>query len=119
MLPSSPLPSSASPPLLSPVSSPFPCHLPCLLSPAPTHLLSPVFSPPLSSLLPQVYIAKVDPTSSLGLTTDSVYSYSMNHIRRVLGGELPESQPSRCVSKGPSGITVTLKGQYLTRIIMV
>ncbi|XP_031680617.1 neuron navigator 1 isoform X3 [Oncorhynchus kisutch] len=58
----------------------------------------------------KVYIAKVDPTSSLGLTTDSVYSYSMNHIRRVLGGELPESQPSRCVSKGPSGITVTLKG---------
>ncbi|XP_052329190.1 neuron navigator 1-like isoform X8 [Oncorhynchus keta] len=58
----------------------------------------------------KVYIAKVDPTSSLGLTTDSVYSYSMNHIRRVLGGELPESQPSRCVSKGTSGITVTLKG---------
>ncbi|XP_055723993.1 neuron navigator 1-like isoform X6 [Salvelinus fontinalis] len=58
----------------------------------------------------KVYIAKVDPTSSLGLTTDSVYSYSMNHIRRVLGGELPESQPSRCVSKGPSSITVTLKG---------
>ncbi|XP_045079850.1 neuron navigator 1 isoform X8 [Coregonus clupeaformis] len=58
----------------------------------------------------KVYIAKVDPTSSLGLTTDSIYSYSMNHIRRVLGGELPESHPSRCVSKGPSGITVTLKG---------
>nr|XP_046166551.1 neuron navigator 1-like isoform X3 [Oncorhynchus gorbuscha] len=58
----------------------------------------------------KVYIAKVDPTSSLGLSTDSIYSYSMNHIRRVLGGELPESQPSHCVSKGPSGVTVTLKG---------
>ncbi|XP_041743525.1 neuron navigator 1-like isoform X3 [Coregonus clupeaformis] len=58
----------------------------------------------------KVYIAKVDPTSSLGLFTDSIYSYGMNHIRRVLGGELPESQPSHCVSKGPSGITVTLKG---------
>ncbi|XP_055773941.1 neuron navigator 1-like isoform X3 [Salvelinus fontinalis] len=58
----------------------------------------------------KVYIAKVDPTSSLGLSTDSIYSYSMNHIRRVLGGELPESQPSHCVSKGPSSVTVTLKG---------
>ncbi|XP_013989289.2 neuron navigator 1 isoform X3 [Salmo salar] len=58
----------------------------------------------------KVYIAKVDPTSSLGLSTDSIYSYSMNHIRRVLGGELPESQPSHCVSKGPSAVTVTLKG---------
>ncbi|XP_068598079.1 neuron navigator 1 [Brachionichthys hirsutus] len=58
----------------------------------------------------KVYIAKVDPTSSLGLSTDSIYSYSMGHIRRVLGGEAPESQPSRCMSRGPSGITVALKG---------
>ncbi|XP_030584994.1 neuron navigator 1 [Archocentrus centrarchus] len=58
----------------------------------------------------KVYIAKVDPTSSLGLSTDSIYSYSMGHIRRVLGGEAPETQPSRCMSRGPSGITVALKG---------
>ncbi|XP_071759870.2 neuron navigator 1 [Centroberyx gerrardi] len=58
----------------------------------------------------KVYIAKVDPTSSLGLSTDSIYSYSMGHIKRVLGGEVPESQPSRCMSKGPSSITVALKG---------
>ncbi|XP_068170856.1 neuron navigator 1 isoform X2 [Antennarius striatus] len=58
----------------------------------------------------KVYVAKVDPTSSLGLSTDSIYSYSMGHIRRVLGGEAPETQPSRCMSRGPSGITVALKG---------
>ncbi|KAM7402483.1 hypothetical protein PAMP_017719 [Pampus punctatissimus] len=58
----------------------------------------------------KVYIAKVDPTSSLGLSTDSIYSYSMGHIKRVLGGETPETQPSRCMSRGPSGITVALKG---------
>uniref|UniRef100_A0A3P9P8R3 Neuron navigator 1 n=1 Tax=Poecilia reticulata TaxID=8081 RepID=A0A3P9P8R3_POERE len=57
----------------------------------------------------KVYIAKVDPTSSLGLSTDSIYSYSMGHIKRVLGGEAPETQPSRCMSRGPSSITVALK----------
>nr|XP_033482088.1 neuron navigator 1 isoform X1 [Epinephelus lanceolatus] len=58
----------------------------------------------------KVYVAKVDPTSSLGLSTDSIYSYSMGHIKRVLGGEAPETQPSRCMSRGPTGITVSLKG---------
>ncbi|XP_029989942.1 neuron navigator 1 isoform X2 [Sphaeramia orbicularis] len=58
----------------------------------------------------KVYVAKVDPTASLGLSTDSIYSYSMGHIKRVLGGEAPETQPSRCMSRGPSSITVALKG---------
>ncbi|XP_077429261.1 neuron navigator 1 isoform X1 [Vanacampus margaritifer] len=58
----------------------------------------------------KVYVAKVDPTSSLGLSTDSIYSYSMGHIKRVLGGEAPETQPSRCMSRGPTSITVALKG---------
>ncbi|CAN9511915.1 unnamed protein product [Ophioblennius macclurei] len=58
----------------------------------------------------KVYVAKVDPTSSLGLSTDSIYSYSMGHIKRVLGGEAPETQPSRCMSRGPGSITVALKG---------
>lgn len=59
-----------------------------------------------------MYIAKVDPTSSLGLSTESIYSYSMGHIKRVLGGESPETQPSRCMSRGPSSITVALKGLW-------
>ncbi|XP_051930956.1 neuron navigator 1 isoform X2 [Hippocampus zosterae] len=58
----------------------------------------------------KVYVAKVDPTSSLGLSMDSIYSYSMGHIKRVLGGEAPETQPSRCMSRGPTSITVALKG---------
>ena len=36
----------------------------------------------------------------------------MGHIKRVLGGEAPETQPSRCMSRGPTGITVALKGQW-------
>ena len=60
----------------------------------------------------QVYIAKVDPTASLGLSTDSIYSYNMGHIKRLLGGEAPESQPSRCMSRGPTSITVALKGLW-------
>ncbi|KAF7669916.1 hypothetical protein LDENG_00110540 [Lucifuga dentata] len=58
----------------------------------------------------KVYVAKVDPTFSLGLSTDSIYSYSMGHIKRVLGGEVPETQPSRCMSRCPGSITVALKG---------
>uniref|UniRef100_A0A3B5MPC7 Neuron navigator 1 n=1 Tax=Xiphophorus couchianus TaxID=32473 RepID=A0A3B5MPC7_9TELE len=64
----------------------------------------------LKPICKEVYIAKMDPISSLGLSTDSVYSYSMGHIKRVLGGEAPETQPSRCMSRGPSSITVALKG---------
>lgn len=67
----------------------------------------------------QVYVAKVDPTSSLGLSTDSIYSYSMGHIKRVLGGEAPETQPSRCMSRGPSGITVALKGLWRSVLVTV
>uniref|UniRef100_A0A3Q3DPV2 Neuron navigator 1 n=1 Tax=Hippocampus comes TaxID=109280 RepID=A0A3Q3DPV2_HIPCM len=63
--------------------------------------------PMLDSAVSQAF--KVDPTSSLGLSTDSIYSYSMGHIKRVLGGEAPETQPSRCMSRGPTSITVALK----------
>ncbi|XP_036386458.1 neuron navigator 1-like isoform X1 [Megalops cyprinoides] len=56
------------------------------------------------------YIAKVDPTSSLGLSTESIYCYHINHIKRVLGGEAPETMPSRCTGKSPCSIAVALKG---------
>lgn len=58
----------------------------------------------------QVYIAKVDPTSSLGLSTDSLFSYSMGHIKRVLGEEAPKTLPSHCMSRDSTGITLALKG---------
>ena len=82
-----------------------------------THLDSAFRSPHLHASMVcvcvfQVYIAKVDPTASLGLSTDSIYSYNMGHIKRVLGGEAPESQPSRCMSRGPTSITVALKGPW-------
>ncbi|MBN3319161.1 NAV1 protein, partial [Atractosteus spatula] len=56
------------------------------------------------------YITVVDPASSLGLSVDSIYSYSINNGKRILGTETPEVLPSRCMSKGVNNISVTLKG---------
>lgn len=42
----------------------------------------------------------------------------MGHIKRVLGGEAPETQPSRCMSRGPSGITVALKGLWRRNVLV-
>ncbi|KAJ8393586.1 hypothetical protein AAFF_G00060590 [Aldrovandia affinis] len=56
------------------------------------------------------YLAKVDPATSLGLSVDSICSYSINQTNRVLGGENLETTPSCCTGKGPSCITVALKG---------
>ncbi|XP_062397561.1 neuron navigator 1-like [Sardina pilchardus] len=56
------------------------------------------------------YISKVDPVSSMGLSPDSIHSYDINHNQRVLGAEPPESTPAHCLGKGPSRITVSLKG---------
>ncbi|MGH0165267.1 UNVERIFIED_CONTAM: hypothetical protein FKN15_048604 [Acipenser sinensis] len=56
------------------------------------------------------YIAKVDPASSLGLSPDSIYCYSISQGRRVLGAESPELVPSRYMGRGTSCIAVTLKG---------
>uniref|UniRef100_A0A3Q2D2I3 Neuron navigator 1 n=1 Tax=Cyprinodon variegatus TaxID=28743 RepID=A0A3Q2D2I3_CYPVA len=91
---------------LSEGSSSGTVHLSLTVSPHLEQVLSFISG----KVLYKVYIAKVDPTSSLGLSTDSIYSYSMGHIKRVLGGEAPETQPSRCMSRGPSSITVALKG---------
>ncbi|XP_048879188.1 LOW QUALITY PROTEIN: neuron navigator 1-like [Brienomyrus brachyistius] len=56
------------------------------------------------------YVSKVDPTTSLGLSTDSIYSYQVNHSKRVLGTEAPELPPFRTLSKGPGSVTVVFKG---------
>ncbi|KAG2468015.1 NAV1 protein, partial [Polypterus senegalus] len=64
----------------------------------------------LDSLVCQDYIKKVDPSSTLGLSSDSIYSYSINHGRRVLGADVPEMMPYRCMGKGTSFVAVVLKG---------
>uniref|UniRef100_A0A671K5N3 Neuron navigator 1 n=1 Tax=Sinocyclocheilus anshuiensis TaxID=1608454 RepID=A0A671K5N3_9TELE len=56
------------------------------------------------------YLAVVDPGSSLGLSQDSIYSYSLSHVKRVLGAQPPETPPVRLYTKGSSCISVTLKG---------
>ncbi|XP_031464536.1 neuron navigator 1 isoform X2 [Phasianus colchicus] len=53
------------------------------------------------------YITKMDPASTLGLSTESVYGYSISHIKRVLDTEPPELPLCR---RGMSSIVVTLKG---------
>ncbi|XP_076870026.1 neuron navigator 1 isoform X3 [Brachyhypopomus gauderio] len=56
------------------------------------------------------YISVVDPGGSLGLSQDSIYSYSLSHLKRVLGAQPPETPPVRCLSKSSTCISVTLKG---------
>lgn len=51
----------------------------------------------------------MDPASTLGLSTESVYGYSISHIKRVLDTEPPELPLCR---RGLTSIVVTLKGQY-------
>nr|XP_060628492.1 neuron navigator 1 isoform X3 [Anolis sagrei ordinatus] len=53
------------------------------------------------------YITKMDPALTLGLSTESVYGYSISHIKRVLDTEPPELPPCR---RGVTSIVVTLKG---------
>ncbi|XP_046692854.1 neuron navigator 1 isoform X3 [Silurus meridionalis] len=56
------------------------------------------------------YLSVVDPSSSLGLSQDSIYSYSLSHLKRVLGAQPPETPPVRCLSKSSTCINVALKG---------
>ncbi|XP_039509754.1 neuron navigator 1 isoform X7 [Pimephales promelas] len=56
------------------------------------------------------YLSVVDPSSSLGLSQDSIYSYSLSHLKRVLGAHPPETPPVRLYSTGSSCISVALKG---------
>ncbi|XP_058524977.1 neuron navigator 1 isoform X3 [Ochotona princeps] len=53
------------------------------------------------------YIAKMDPASTLGLSTESIHGYSISHVKRVLDAEPPEMPPCR---RGVNNISVSLKG---------
>ncbi|XP_066482625.1 neuron navigator 1 [Tiliqua scincoides] len=53
------------------------------------------------------YITKMDPAATLGLSIESVYGYSISHVKRVLDSEPPELPPCR---RGVTSIAVTLKG---------
>lgn len=78
------------------------------------------------SLSGQDYLTQVDPTASLGLSSESVLSYQLTHGgRQLIGGEdKPQLQPLRCLGGSSASIYVTLKGEkislrhrlYLTRI---
>ncbi|TFJ95588.1 malate--CoA ligase subunit beta [Platysternon megacephalum] len=53
------------------------------------------------------YVTKMDPASTLGLSTESVHGYSISHVKRVLDTEPPELPPCR---RGVTSIAVVLKG---------
>ncbi|XP_059533848.1 neuron navigator 1 isoform X3 [Myotis daubentonii] len=55
----------------------------------------------------QDYISKMDPASTLGLSTESIQGYSISHVKRVLDAEPPEMPPCR---RGVNNISVSLKG---------
>ncbi|XP_041656193.1 neuron navigator 1-like isoform X2 [Cheilinus undulatus] len=57
------------------------------------------------------YLAQVDPTSSLGLSCDSLLMYQLTQGgQRVMGGDKPQTSPYCCLSGGSARIFVTLKG---------
>ncbi|XP_054432485.1 neuron navigator 1 [Pteronotus mesoamericanus] len=53
------------------------------------------------------YISKMDPASTLGLSTESIHGYSISHVKRVLDAEPPEMPPCR---RGVTNVSVSLKG---------
>ncbi|XP_044798512.2 neuron navigator 1 isoform X5 [Bubalus bubalis] len=53
------------------------------------------------------YISKMDPASTLGLSTESIHGYSISHVKRLLDAEPPELPPCR---RGVNNIVVSLKG---------
>ncbi|KAB0345047.1 hypothetical protein FD754_021973 [Muntiacus muntjak] len=53
------------------------------------------------------YISKMDPASTLGLSTESIHGYSISHVKRLLDAEPPELPPCR---RGVNNISVSLKG---------
>ncbi|XP_066095296.1 neuron navigator 1 isoform X7 [Saccopteryx bilineata] len=55
----------------------------------------------------QDYVSKMDPASTLGLSTESIHGYSISHVKRVLDAEPPEMPPCR---RGVNNISVSLKG---------
>ncbi|XP_068185688.1 neuron navigator 1 isoform X2 [Antennarius striatus] len=57
------------------------------------------------------YLAKVDPTASLGLSSDSLLLYQLPQGgQRLIGGDKPKAPPYRFLSNGAAQILVTLKG---------
>ncbi|CAL9703080.1 unnamed protein product [Knipowitschia caucasica] len=57
------------------------------------------------------YLAQVDPTSSLGLSSDSLLMYQLTQgVQRVMGGDRPQTLPYRCLGSGQAQILITLKG---------
>lgn len=59
----------------------------------------------------QDYLIQVDPTASLGLSSDSLHMYQLTQGgKRVIGGDQPQASPYRCLGSGSARIFVTLKG---------
>ncbi|XP_036959185.1 neuron navigator 1-like isoform X4 [Acanthopagrus latus] len=57
------------------------------------------------------YLTQVDPTTSLGLSCDSLHMYQLSQgVQRVIGGEKPQASPCRYLGNGSARIFVTLKG---------
>ncbi|KAM8754994.1 neuron navigator 1-like isoform 5-T5 [Acanthopagrus schlegelii] len=57
------------------------------------------------------YLTQVDPTTSLGLSCDSLHMYQLSQgVQRVIGGEKPQASPCRYLANGSARIFVTLKG---------
>lgn len=64
-----------------------------------------------SCLFSQEYVFRVDPATSLGLTSDSIMCYRMGDVVRGQASEVPELLPCGYLVGDNNVITVNLKGQ--------
>lgn len=60
--------------------------------------------------LPQEYVFRVDPLSSLGLSSDSIVCYRMGDVIRSHASEVPELLPCGYLVGDSNVIKVNLKG---------
>lgn len=65
----------------------------------------------ISCLLSQEYVFRVDPATSLGLTSDSIMCYRMGDVVRGQASEVPELLPCGYLVGDNNVITVNLKGE--------
>lgn len=60
----------------------------------------------------QEYVFRVDPITSLGLSSDSIVSYRMGEVIRSHGSEVPELLPCGYLVGDSNVIKVNLRGTF-------
>lgn len=68
-----------------------------------------------SAASPQEYVFRVDPHTSLGLSSDSIVCYRMGEVVRSHASEVPELLPCGYLVGDSNVIRVNLKGKAVSK----